>query len=141
MSMDVASTTYVVPASAARNIRPGMVMIRAEHIHVRYRVYEDVKQTLRSLVASAGRRRQFREIQAVTDVSFQAHAGEVIGVIGANGSGKTTLMQAVAGLLPVNEGAVYARAMPMMLGVGAVLNKTLSGRRNILLGGFGPRFA
>jgi teichoic acid transport system ATP-binding protein len=112
-----------------------MVMIRAEHIHVRYRVYEDVKQTLRSLVASAGRRRRFREIEAVTDVSFQAHAGEVIGVIGANGSGKTTLMQAVAGLLPVNEGAVYARAMPMMLGVGAVLNKTLSGRRNILLGG------
>jgi teichoic acid transport system ATP-binding protein len=110
-------------------------MVQAEHVKVRYRVYEDVKQTLRAVVASAGRRRRFREIHAISDVSFTAHAGEVVGVIGPNGSGKTTLMQAIAGLLPVNEGAVYARATPMMLGVGAVLNKTLSGRRNILLGG------
>ncbi len=44
-------------------------------------------------------------------------------------------MRAIAGLLPVNEGAVYARATPMLLGVGAVLNKNLSGRRNIMLGG------
>jgi teichoic acid transport system ATP-binding protein len=133
--MDVADTTYVVPTSGARNITEGMVMIQVEHVHVRYRVYEDVKQTMRALVASAGRRRRFREVHAVTDVSFTAYAGEVVGVIGSNGSGKTTLMRAIAGLLPVNEGAVYARATPMLLGVGAVLNKTLSGRRNILLGG------
>ena len=133
--MDVADTTYVVPTAGARNITEGMVMIQVEHVHVRYRVYEDVKQTMRALVASAGRRRRFREVHAVTDVSFTAYAGEVVGVIGSNGSGKTTLMRAIAGLLPVNEGAVYARATPMLLGVGAVLNKTLSGRRNILLGG------
>ncbi|MGH2787657.1 MAG: ABC transporter ATP-binding protein [Actinomycetota bacterium] len=133
--MDEAKSTYVVPPSGAKDITKGMVTVQAEHVHVRYRVYEDVKQTLRALVASAGRRRRFREILAVNDVSFEAYAGEVIGVIGPNGSGKTTLMQAIAGLLPVNEGAVYARATPMLLGVGAVLNKTLSGRRNILLGG------
>lgn len=130
-----AGTTYVAPATGAQGITDGMEMIRAEHIHVRYRVYEDVKQTLRSLVASAGRRRRFREVHAITDLSFTGYAGEVIGVIGANGSGKTTLMRAIAGLLPVNEGEVYARATPMLLGVGAVLNKTLSGRKNIILGG------
>lgn len=131
----MADTTYIAPATGAGGISEGMVTIRAENIHVRYRVYTDVKQTLRSLVASAGRRRRFREVHAITDVSFTAYAGEVIGVIGANGSGKTTLMRAIAGLLPVNEGAVYARATPMLLGVGAVLNKALSGRRNIILGG------
>lgn len=131
----MADTTYVAPATGAGGINEGMVTIRAENVHVRYRVYTDVKQTLRSLVASAGRRRRFREVHAITDVSFSAYAGEVIGVIGANGSGKTTLMRAIAGLLPVNEGAVYARATPMLLGVGAVLNKALSGRRNIMLGG------
>jgi teichoic acid transport system ATP-binding protein len=112
-----------------------LVTVLADHVHVRYRVYEDVKHTLRSLVAAAGRQRRYREIHAINDVSFEAHAGEVIGIIGPNGSGKSTLMQAISGLLPVNEGAVYARATPMLLGVGAVLNKTLSGRRNILLGG------
>lgn len=128
-------TTYVAAATGAKGIVEGMDMIRAENIHVRYRLYEDVKQTLRGIVATAGRTRKFREVHAVTDVSFTAYAGEAIGVIGANGSGKTTLMRAIAGLLPVNEGAIYARATPMLLGVGAVLNKSLSGRRNIMLGG------
>lgn len=128
-------TTYVSPTASASGITEGMEMLRAENIHVRYRIYEDVKQTLRGLVASAGRRRKFREVHAINDVSFTAYAGETIGVIGANGSGKTTMMRAIAGLLPVNEGAVYARATPMLLGVGAVLNKNLSGRRNIILGG------
>ena len=131
----MADTTYVAKATGAKGITEGMEMIRAENIHVRYRLYEDVKQTLRGIVATAGRRRKFREVHAITDVSFTAYAGEAIGVIGANGSGKTALMRAIAGLLPVNEGAVYARATPMLLGVGAVLNKSLSGRRNIMLGG------
>lgn len=133
--MDVAETTHVAPAVGGAKIDEGLVTVIVDHVHVRYRVYEDVKHTLRSLVASAGRRRRFREIHAINDVSFKGHAGEVIGVIGPNGSGKSTLMQAIAGLLPANEGAIYARATPMLLGVGAVLNKTLSGRRNILLGG------
>ena len=133
--MDVADTTYVAPSAGGPKFSKGLVTVLADHVHVRYRVYEDVKHTLRSLVAAAGRQRRYREIHAINDVSFEAHAGEVIGIIGPNGSGKSTLMQAISGLLPVNEGAVYARATPMLLGVGAVLNKTLSGRRNILLGG------
>lgn len=113
----------------------GAVTVRAENLHVRYRVYEDYRPSLGALVANAGRRRRYKEIQALRGVSFEAHAGEAIGIIGFNGSGKTTLMRAIAGLLPPSEGAVYARSTPMLLGVGAVLNKSLSGRRNIMLGG------
>ena len=134
-AVEPTETTYVSPATTASGITEGMEMLRAENIHVRYRIYEDKKQTLRRLVASAGRRRKYREVHALKDVSFSAYAGQVIGVIGANGSGKTTLMRTIAGLLPPNEGAIYARATPMLLGVGAVLNKNLSGRRNIMLGG------
>jgi teichoic acid transport system ATP-binding protein len=113
----------------------GTATIRADDLHVRYRVYHDVKPTLRSVVTGIGRRRRYQEVHAVKGVSFTAHTGEAIGVIGPNGSGKSTLMQAIAGLLPASDGAVYASSMPMLLGVGAVLNKRLSGRRNILLGG------
>ena len=131
----VGETTYVTPTTGAEGIADGLEMLRAENVHIRYRLYEDVSKTLGGTIASLGRRRRYREVHALKDVSFSAYAGEAIGVIGANGSGKTTLMQAISGLLPVNEGAVYARATPMLLGVGAILNKQLSGRRNIMLGG------
>ena len=37
---------------------------------------------------------------ALDDVTFSAHAGEFIGIIGKNESGKSTLCQALAGLVP-----------------------------------------
>ena len=128
-------STYLPAATAVDHATPGAVTIRAENLHVRYRAYEDVARSLRSLLATGGRGRKNRHVHALKGVSFEAHAGEIIGVIGANGSGKSTLMRAISGLLPVTEGAVYASSTPMLLGVGAVLNKALSGRRNIMLGG------
>ncbi len=125
-----------IPAQASGNERAqkGTPTVVVRDVHVRYSVDADQRRRLRELVANPGKRRH-REVHAVRGVSFTAHAGEVIGVIGPNGSGKSTLMRAIAGLQPVSSGTVDVRSTPMLLGVGAVLNKTLSGRRNILLGG------
>ena len=43
----------------------------------------------------------------LNDVSFQAKAGEFIGLIGPNGSGKTTLMRCINGLLRPQKGSVF----------------------------------
>lgn len=80
-------------------------------------------------------RRGIREIHAVRDVSFVAREGEAIGLIGVNGSGKSTLLRAIAGLLPVRSGRVWAEAEPTLLGVNAALINELSGERNVVLGG------
>ncbi|MBA2529129.1 MAG: ABC transporter ATP-binding protein, partial [Euzebyales bacterium] len=102
--------------------------------HVTYRAYEDRRPSLRSVVTSRGKPRTYRQIEALRGISFTAYAGEVIGVVGRNGSGKSTLLQALAGLLPVTAGAIHARSQPVLLGVGAALQPSLSGRRNIELG-------
>ena len=49
-----------------------------------------------------------KTVEAVKDVSFVAHHGESIGIIGRNGSGKSTLLRAVAGLIPPSGGQVLS---------------------------------
>jgi iron complex transport system ATP-binding protein len=42
----------------------------------------------------------------LSDVSFQAYAGEFIAVLGANGAGKSTLLKVLAGLMKPSSGKV-----------------------------------
>ncbi|MEU2426116.1 ABC transporter ATP-binding protein [Streptomyces sp. NPDC007851] len=76
-----------------------------------------------------------RLVHAVKNVSFVAYKGEAIGLIGTNGSGKSTLLKAVAGLLPVENGAIYTDGQPSLLGVNAALMGDLTGEKNVYLGG------
>lgn len=123
----------MTPELTSRGLEDATVVL--DGVHVTYRVYEDRRPRLREIVAQRGHRPSYREIKAVRGVDLVAHQGESIGLIGHNGSGKSTLMQAVAGLLPVTEGAVYASSQPSLLGVSAALQPNASGRRNIVLGG------
>ncbi|WP_407555763.1 ABC transporter ATP-binding protein [Streptomyces sp. Pv4-95] len=76
-----------------------------------------------------------REVHAVQGVTFVAHKGEAIGLIGSNGSGKSTLLRAIAGLLPPASGRVYTHGQPSLLGVNAAMMNDLTGERNVILGG------
>lgn len=76
-----------------------------------------------------------REVHAVRGVSFTAWRGDAIGLIGPNGSGKSTLLRGIAGLLTPSGGAIYTQGDPALLGVNAALISTMSGERNITLGG------
>lgn len=50
----------------------------------------------------------YRSVEALSDVSFAMHAGQVVGVIGPNGAGKSTLMKAMLGLISASRGqALY----------------------------------
>lgn len=50
--------------------------------------------------------RSFGHVQAVRDVSLEARAGAVTGLVGPNGSGKTTLMLMLASLLAPDAGSI-----------------------------------
>jgi branched-chain amino acid transport system ATP-binding protein len=51
----------------------------------------------------------FAGVRALTDVSFDAHPGEVRAVIGPNGAGKTTLFNAITGYVRPTAGTVHFR--------------------------------
>jgi ABC-2 type transport system ATP-binding protein len=67
-----------------------------------------VRQQTR-LLQIAGLTKRYGEERVLDDVSFSVHSAEVLGLIGPNGAGKTTLLEAMAGLIPVDSGAVLWR--------------------------------
>jgi len=51
----------------------------------------------------------FGGVQALRDVSFDIHEGEIFGIIGPNGSGKTTLINCITGFIKMDSGKVTFR--------------------------------
>ncbi len=45
--------------------------------------------------------------QAVSEVSLQVKAGEIVTLVGGNGAGKTTTLKAISGLLPLTGGEIW----------------------------------
>ena len=60
-----------------------------------------------TIFAVRGVSKHFGGIAALSGVGFEVRAGEVLGLIGPNGAGKTTLFECLAGILPVDQGAIY----------------------------------
>lgn len=91
----------------------------------------------------------YRDFQALYGVGMQAHAGEVLAIIGANGAGKTTLMRSISGLLPNGAGQISYKGQDIStlradqiaaLGIALVpegrqLFRSLSVEENLIIGG------
>lgn len=59
---------------------------------------------MKLIVENLGLNRASEEI--VKDISFELSAGEALIITGENGSGKSTTLRGIAGLLPLNSGAI-----------------------------------
>jgi teichoic acid transport system ATP-binding protein len=110
-----------------------------DDLHVVYRVFgaggdKGTAATALMRVIKRQRRPSVREVHAIRGVSFVVNHGDAIGIIGRNGSGKSTLLQAIAGLLPPEQGCVYTSGQAALLGVNAALLDDLTGERNVVLG-------
>jgi len=60
-----------------------------------------LKGSIKSLV-----KRQYKEVKAVNNISFEIQPGELVGFIGPNGAGKTTTLKVLSGLLHPTSGQV-----------------------------------
>ncbi len=58
------------------------------------------------LLELRGISKAFGAVQALSDVRFDVHAGEVVALVGDNGAGKSTLIKAIAGIYEIDSGSI-----------------------------------
>lgn len=103
------------PADADQNLLAEMMVGREVQLEVEKSPYKPGAETLevKDLVVLG----QHRKV-AVDGVSFQVHAGEVLGVAGVQGNGQTELVEALTGLRSIQSGQLligeqeFANATP-----------------------------
>lgn len=60
--------------------------------------------------------KSFGAVQALSDVSLELHAGEVLGLLGDNGAGKSTLTRCIAGLHQPDAGEILVDGASVRIG-------------------------
>ena len=109
------------------------IAIEAIGLSKSYHIYDKPRDRLLQML-TFGRKRFYREFQALREVSFSIGRGETVGVIGRNGSGKSTLLQLICGTVAPTGGSVNANGrIAALLELGAGFNPEFTGRENVLL--------
>ncbi len=118
-------------------MQPNSIAIRVENVTRRFRVIHERPDTLRALFAKFFRHQvEFHDFDAVKNVSFVVHPGEMVGIVGRNGSGKSTLLKIIAGVYPPSAGTVHVEGtIAPLIELGAGFHSELTGRENILING------
>ncbi|QKC95811.1 sugar ABC transporter ATP-binding protein [Mesorhizobium sp. NZP2298] len=100
------------------------------------------------LLAVEGVTKHFAGVTALSDVSLDIRAGEILGLLGENGAGKSTLLKILSGVMPPSsgritfDGADYAPSSPQdakRLGIVTIYQElslipTLTVAENIFIG-------
>ena len=92
-----------------------MTSISVANLSIDIPVYDVAGSSIRKLLLASTVGGQFAQqghnlvVHALNDVSFEAHEGDRIGLVGINGSGKTTLLRVLSGAYPPSAGSVRVR--------------------------------
>jgi viologen exporter family transport system ATP-binding protein len=79
-----------------------MIAIETQNLSKTYRVYQKKEGLFASIRGLF--HRDYKEVHAVNNVSFQIEKGEIVAFLGPNGAGKTTTLKLLSGLIYPSAG-------------------------------------
>lgn len=86
-----------------------MSFIEVKHISKTFKIAKKeggIKGSIKSFF-----KREYRNINAIDDISFSIEKGEIVGYIGPNGAGKSTTIKILSGILTPSEGEAIIDGM------------------------------
>ncbi|TMK39960.1 MAG: ABC transporter ATP-binding protein [Actinobacteria bacterium] len=122
-------------AQVPHQVRRGEIVL--EHASRSFSVRADPGRTLKEVIF----RRQASHagpapVPALDDVTLRVAPGDTLGIVGRNGAGKSSTLRVLAGIIPLDSGAVACGGQVVsLLEVGAGFGRDFSGRENIYLNG------
>jgi ABC-2 type transport system ATP-binding protein len=114
----------------------GPVVIEARNVEKTFRIPSHKIDSFKERALHPLAQREYRELRALHDISFDVHKGEFFGIVGRNGSGKSTLLKIMSSIYRADAGRIRmaGRLAPFIeLGVG--FNQELTSRENVVLNG------
>jgi ABC-type polysaccharide/polyol phosphate transport system ATPase subunit len=113
---------------------PARSSIVVDGVSKTFRIPREPAFTIKERVLHPLRHRDFDELQALKDVSFDIAEGEFFGIAGRNGSGKSTVMKCIAGIYRADTGTVHVRGrVGSFIELGVGFNPDLTARENVVI--------
>lgn len=111
-------------------------VVDVSHLSKRFRLPLDKSTTLKYRVTHWRSTSRYRDLHALSDVSFEIPQGQFLGIAGPNGCGKSTLLKILCRIYKASAGrAVVNGEFSAFLELGVGFNPELTARENIFLGG------
>ena len=114
----------------------GQVAIDVRGVDKTFRIPTHRIDRLKERLARPLARQEFRQLEALRDVTFDVQRGEFFGIVGRNGSGKSTLLKVMASIYRADRGSVsMAGSLAPFIELGVGFDMELSARENVVLNG------
>lgn len=112
-------------------------VITVDGVSMMFNLSRDKVMGLKEYVVKALQKQlYYDEFWALTDISFEVHKGEVLGILGLNGSGKSTLLKLIAGVFKPTKGSVIVRGeIAPLLELGTGFDPEFSAKDNVYMNG------
>lgn len=104
------------------------ISMQITHVDKAYKIYDSERDRLKSLFTN----QKPKTFQALQDINFTLHRGEVLGILGHNGAGKSTLLKLISGVSQPTNGEIKVEGrMASLLELGVGFDPNLTGLENI----------
>jgi lipopolysaccharide transport system ATP-binding protein len=113
-------------------------VIEIVNVSKKFRIWEDRSRDLKETTINflRGKKRSFRNLWALREISLEIKDGEIVAFIGENGSGKSTLLKLLGGIYMPDRGKIVTRGkISSLLELGVGFHPDLTGEENIYLNG------